>query len=147
MPSSFWLYSKKELNEVNVRQVNGQKGEYKVSSLENIRHGLNRYLRSPPQEKDYDIIQDKEFREANFGYRAALKDLKTEGKGAVDHHPVISDSDLGKIRESIYLKTNTPHGLFNKVQFVLFHALFNSQVLHGFIACMVKYSLYSRLHN
>ena len=33
-----------------------------------------------------------------------VKDLKTEGKSAVDHHPVISDSDLGKIRESIYLK-------------------------------------------
>ena len=37
MPSSFWLYSKKELNKVlvhfyvNVRQVNGQK--YKVSSF------------------------------------------------------------------------------------------------------------------
>ena len=121
MPSSFWLFSKKELNEVlvqlyvNVRQVNGQK--YKVSSFENIRHGLNRYLRSPPHEKDFDIIQDNEFREANVSYHAALKDLKTEGKGAVDHHPVISDSDLEKIRESIYLKTNTPYGLFNKVQF------------------------------
>ena len=60
MSSSFWLYSKKELNEVllhfyvNVRQVHGQK--YKVSSFENIRHRLNRYLKSPPHEKGYDII-------------------------------------------------------------------------------------------
>ena len=45
MPVNFAHFSKKELNDVlaqfyiNVRQVNGEK--YKVSSLENLRHGLN----------------------------------------------------------------------------------------------------------
>ena len=121
MPVNFAHFSKKELNDVlaqfyiNVRQVNGEK--YKVSLLENLRHALNRFLKSSPQEKDYDIIQDAEFREANMSYRAALKQLKTEGKGAVDHHPVIADKDLKLLRSSIHLNPNTPYGLYNKVQF------------------------------
>ena len=89
-------------------------------------------MRSPIHEKYYDIIQDNEFREANVSYRAALKDLKTEGKGAVNHHPVISDSDLGKIWDSIYLKTNTPYGLYDKVQFDILFFFFRqgSQYMH-----------------
>ena len=67
--------------------------------------------------KDYDIIQDAEFREENVSYWAALKQLKTEGKGAVDHHPVIADEDLKLLRSSIHLNPNTPYGLYNKVQF------------------------------
>ena len=47
MPSSFWLYSKKELNEVLL---------HFYVYVENIRHRLNRYLKSPPHEKGYDII-------------------------------------------------------------------------------------------
>ena len=52
MPVNFAHFSKKELNDVlaqfyiNVRQVNGEK--YKVSSLENLRHGLNRFFEEPP---------------------------------------------------------------------------------------------------
>jgi len=40
--------------------------------------------------------------------------LKREGKGSVDHHPVISDSDLRRIYG--YFNTDTPTGLFYKVQ-------------------------------
>ena len=69
------------------------------------------FLKSPPHEKDYDIIQDAEFREANVSYRAALKQLKTEGKGAVDQHPVNADEDLRLLRSSIYLNPNTQYGL------------------------------------
>jgi hypothetical protein len=38
-----------------------------------------------------------DFRDANVNFRAVLAELKREGKGSVDHHPVISDSDLGRI--------------------------------------------------
>jgi hypothetical protein len=43
-----------------------------------------------------------------------MAELKREGKGSVDHHPVISDSDLERIYG--YFNTDTPTGLFYKVQ-------------------------------
>lgn len=50
--SKFEEYGEVRLNEVlgqfyiNVRKPDGN--HYKISSLENLRYGLNRYLRSPP---------------------------------------------------------------------------------------------------
>ena len=38
---------------LNARQVDGS--FYKVSSLENFRHTLNRYLSGPPHNRDFDI--------------------------------------------------------------------------------------------
>jgi len=84
MNPNFESLEKKELNNflvhfyLNARKINGEK--YKVSSLENMRHTLNRYLQAPPLERDIDIIKDIEFREANLSYRAAVKELKQESK-------------------------------------------------------------------
>ena len=81
-----------------------QSGElYKRSSLENLRHGINRYLRSPPFNKEFDIIKDAVFRTANDNYHAALNELKSEGKGDTEHYPPISDEDLRKLYSS-YLR-------------------------------------------
>ncbi|XP_072048836.1 uncharacterized protein [Amphiura filiformis] len=99
----------------NARTVTGEL--YKRSSLDNFRHGINRYLRSPPYNKKFDIIKDVEFREANDNFRAALCDLKSEGKGNTTHYPTISSADLQKLYSSEELSIHTPRGLFNKVQF------------------------------
>ena len=121
MNPNFESLEKKELNEflvhfyLNARKVNGEK--YKVSSLENMRHSLNRYLQAPPLERDIDIIKDIEFREANLSYRAAVKELKQEGNGTVDHFPVIKDDDIQTLYKSLYFNVKTPCGLQNKVQF------------------------------
>ena len=70
MDAEFEKLDKNQLNDilvhfyVNVRKGNGEK--YKLSSLENLRYSLNRYLQSPPVERDIDIILDIEFREANY---------------------------------------------------------------------------------
>ncbi|XP_066931350.1 uncharacterized protein [Clytia hemisphaerica] len=63
-----------------------------------------------------DIIKDPAFREANISYKAAIKELKQEGKGYVKHYPIISDSDLQKMYQSMYFDISTPCGLQNKVQ-------------------------------
>ena len=57
--------------------------KYTSSSLENLRHGLSRYLRSPPYNKLYDIVKDPEFGESHEDLRGALRELKDEGKGSV----------------------------------------------------------------
>ena len=36
---------------------------YKVSSMENLRHGINRYLNSPPINRKIDIIKSDEFKQ------------------------------------------------------------------------------------
>ena len=99
----------------NARTVDG--GLYKRSSLDNFRHSLNRYLRAPPFNKTFDIIKDSVFREANDNFKAALTELKQEGKGETDHYPNIDASDLQKLYSSQELNVNSPRGLFNKVQF------------------------------
>jgi len=117
-PTDFENFDKVRLNEalahfyINLRKTDGDK--YKVNSLENIRHSLNRYLQAPPFLKTFDLMKGEDFRDANVNFRAVLAELKREGKGSVDHHPVISDSDLGRIYG--YFNTDTPTGLFYKVQ-------------------------------
>ena len=118
--SDFENFDKSHLNEclshffMDIRKADGE--TYKLTSLENLRHSLNRYLQYPPHNKPFDIIKDVEFQGSNEKYRVITKQLKQEGKGSVDHYPVISDSDFNKIYNSACLKTSTPQGLLNKVQ-------------------------------
>lgn len=98
----------------DARTVTGEL--YKASSLENLRHSLNRYLQSPPHSRLHvDIVKNVRFQEANEAYKSAIKELKSVGKGSVTHYRRISDSDLQKIYQSVDI--NTPTGLMQKVQF------------------------------
>ena len=54
---------------------------YKTSSLNNIRAGLNRFLKDNYHHGIIDIIKDQEFVDANVSYRAATVQLKKLGKG------------------------------------------------------------------
>ncbi len=95
------------------RTLSGNK--YSATSLENLRHSLSRYLRSPPFNKQYDIVREKEFMESNEAFKGALRELKEEGKGAVKHHPEIHDTDLQVLYSSF--NTSSPAQLQEKVQF------------------------------
>jgi len=53
---------------------------YKANSLESLRHGLNRYLKSPPHSRKFDIIKDTAFNEANESFKLAMKELKAAGR-------------------------------------------------------------------
>ena len=90
---------------------------YKANSLESIRHGINRHLKSPPFNRKCDIIKDSSFTDSNTSFKAAMAELKRLGKGDVTHFPIISDSDLQKLYSSIHMSTLTPQGLLNKVHF------------------------------
>jgi hypothetical protein len=119
--SKFEEYGEVRLNEVlgqfciNVRKPVGN--HYKISSLENWRYGLNRYLRSPPYNKTFNIIKDEAFNEANVNFKTATAELRRMGLGTVTHHPNINKSDLIKLYSCIYCSPNTPSGLYTKVQF------------------------------
>ena len=74
---------------------------YKTSSLENFRYGLNRYLKAPPHLKTFDIIKDSLW--SNESFKTAISELKTAGKGDVQHYPAIEECDLRKLYSSIHL--------------------------------------------
>lgn len=89
---------------------------YKVNSMETIRHGISRYLKSPPFNRKIDIVKDSLFIESNTCFKAVLAEAKRLGMVEV-HHPIISDTDLSLLYTSNNLSIATPRGLFNKVQF------------------------------
>ena len=63
--------------------------------------------------KNFDIVNDAEFREANEMFHAMLVQIKLAGKGSVTHKESISQEDFLKIKSS--LDVNSPKGLQNKV--------------------------------
>ena len=97
----------------NARTVDGQM--YKSLSSEGLRHGLNRVLQGPPNNRNIDIIKDPEFRGANDIFKSAMQELKSAGKVEVEHHPLMSDADLKKLYDN--MNTETPYQLLTKVQF------------------------------
>jgi len=74
---------------------------YKKSSLQILRHGLNRFLSS---KKEIDIVRETEFKESKKVFLVVCKDLKRQGFGGVEHHPPIDESDLKKMSQMFDLQ-------------------------------------------
>ena len=76
--------NKEELNAclksfyTSARKQDGQ--FYKSSSLKAIRAAIDRYLRMPPNSKQFSIVADPAFTEANKILDAFLKELRKSGK-------------------------------------------------------------------
>jgi len=83
---SFEKFSQEGLAEVlthfflDVRTKDGKM--YKATSLESLRHVLNRYLKGPPHSKKFDISKDPQFLDANESFKTAIEELKAAGKSA-----------------------------------------------------------------
>lgn len=117
----FENYDKVTLNETlsrfykELRKPDGVR--YKASSLVTIRHGINRYLKSPPNSKNFDIVKDSCFAGANKNFKIAMEEIKQLGLAEIDHHPVINAADRQSLYTSEHMRPDTPSGLSNKVQF------------------------------
>ena len=77
---------------------------------------MNRYIQSI-RKGSTDIIRNRDFITSNLSFRAAMQELKREGKGNTTHYPEISQTELKLIYNSDILKLDTPVHLQNKVQF------------------------------
>jgi hypothetical protein len=86
-----------------------QDGEFYKATM--LKHAINRYLRDPPYNRKFDIMKDDKFWDTNVSFKAALAELKRIGKGSVQHHHVINESDRQKLYESKHMNPNTPYGL------------------------------------
>ncbi|XP_021362527.1 uncharacterized protein LOC110456244 [Mizuhopecten yessoensis] len=90
---------------------------YKTTTLDNLRHAINRYLKLSPHSREFDIIKDSIFTVANQSFNAARKELRAAGKGEIEHYQYISEEDRRELYDSRHLNPLTPYGLMNKVQF------------------------------
>lgn len=100
---------------LDLRKPDG--GRYKATSFELIRYGLNRYLKSPPHNKEFDIVKDSCFIDANTNFRAQMAEMKRVGLAAIDHQPVINKADRSKLYMSMFMNSEGLLGIANKVQF------------------------------
>ena len=98
---------------VNARKKDGDM--YKKSGLSCLRFGIARYLN---QERGIDIVNNANFAGANQVFIAAIADLKQMGKGAIQHYPEISLTDLQKFYASFNVEF--PAGLQDKVMFDIY---------------------------
>ena len=74
---------------------------YKSSSLKTIRAAIDRYLRMPPHSKQFSIVADPAFTEANKILDAFVKDLRKSGKiSGIVHKKAISKQQVEKLFQS-----------------------------------------------
>ena len=65
----------------------------------------------------FDLLKDPEFANSNESFKVALQELKAEGQSEITHYPPLTDTDRQKLYTSVFFNTDTPWGLFNKVQY------------------------------
>ena len=97
--------NKEELNAclksfyTSARKQDGQ--FYKASSLKAIRAAIDRYLRMAPHSKQFSIVADPAFTEANKILDAFVKELRKSGKiSGVVHKKAISKQQVEKLFQS-----------------------------------------------
>lgn len=91
---------------VDLRKPDG--GRYKATSFKSIHSVLNRYLKSPPHNKEFDIVKDQCLTGANTNSRVQISEMKRMGLAVVDYHPVINEADRSKLYTSMFMNPETP---------------------------------------
>ena len=83
---------------------------YKLTAFRSIKYGLARFSE---EKKNFDIVNDVEFKEANIICGRMEEKLKECGKGKVDHYEEIEPEDLLKLYKGFNIET--ADGLQDKV--------------------------------
>lgn len=115
-------YEMSELNEVLIKFFQNARKEdgdmYKVSTLKSFHFGLNRYLKGQPHCKNYDLRFHPAFKTSYETLKSICTEYGVVTEEGIKYNP-IPERDLHKLYASPLLSTDTPKGLFNKVQFEL----------------------------
>lgn len=95
-----------------------QKGEpYSKSTLLGFRHGIERYLNSPPHSRGLQLASDPRFLRSNRMLDAQLINLKRSGKENVAHKPAIEEEHLQQLKASGVFSLSSPLSLLRNVWF------------------------------
>ncbi|XP_064597047.1 uncharacterized protein LOC135463632 isoform X1 [Liolophura sinensis] len=99
-------------------EARSKRGEcYSKSALIGIRASINRYLNSPPFERNINIMNDREFVMSNNVLAGIIKEKCRDGKDITVHHKPISETDLRRLYSSGTLSNSSPKSLVRKVWF------------------------------
>ncbi|XP_062607914.1 uncharacterized protein LOC134269726 [Saccostrea cucullata] len=81
-------------------EMRNRDGEmYKKTTLLSYRQGLQRHLEKT--RTDIDILKGTDFKKSARAFKCMTKELKRQGRAAIDHHPPISDEHLEVIYEHL----------------------------------------------
>ncbi len=83
-----------------VRTKEGER--YSKSAYKNLRAGLHRYLQSPPNNKLFNILRDREFKPANIVFESYMVKIREEGKDINTSKPMIEPEDVALLYESLH---------------------------------------------
>ncbi|KXJ10061.1 hypothetical protein AC249_AIPGENE26305 [Exaiptasia diaphana] len=98
------------------RKKDGQ--EYSKKTLIGFRHGIERHLNQPPNNKSLQIVTDLRFQRSNQMLDAKIVQLKRSGKETSSKHkPPIESDDLQKRKTSEALSISNPVSLLRNVWF------------------------------
>lgn len=87
---------------------------YSKSAMVNLRAGINRYLVSPPLNRDINLVSNDAFFEANKVFSGVFRELCPQD---AEHHQSLFLNDVVQMYESGILSTNNPLSLQRKVFF------------------------------
>ena len=93
--------------------------EYSKSGFINLRAGLNRYLRQPPFKRTLDLMNDREFTQANQVFSGRIRDNKEKGLDVSQPKEPIDKADMEKLFNDYFYK-----GLEKEDTQVLVHKVF-----------------------
>ena len=82
------------------------------SNMNSLRVWLNQHFKAT---RDFDIINDSKFTNANKVFGVKCVDLKRQGLAKIEHKPPIREEDLKKLYESTVFGLNDPKKLQNKL--------------------------------
>ena len=93
--------------------------EYSRSGMINLRSGLNRHLQNPPHKKNYDLMKDVEFLQANKVFTGRLRDNKEKGLDVSQPRTPMEQEDVKKLFNDYFTE-----GIRNGDTEVLLHKVF-----------------------
>ena len=92
--------------------------QYSKAGFRGIRHGLQRHFKSI---REFDIIQDVEFKRSGTAFTAQCVEMKKKGLARVKHKEPITEADMEKLYSSGVFDTAKPRSLQRKVFFELLY--------------------------
>ena len=79
--------------------------EYSKSGMINLHSGINRHLRSPPYKRNFDIMNDRPFTQANPVFSGRLHDNKNKGLNTSMPRPSLLQQDIEKLFNEYFIRT------------------------------------------
>ena len=79
--------------------------EYSRSGLINLRSGLNRHLHAPPHKKNFDLMNDKLFTQANLVFTGRMRDNKEKGLDTSTPRTPMDQADVERLFNEYFPKT------------------------------------------